>query len=279
MEVTDILDRAIPPSQRRRVAREWLRARQRQMLPSMRSEVLSPSRFADDVTLVAYTFPQEEEDFDFIEFAIRQSWHCLGKLRAVVVADRMTDLVKRFADDCSDWVEVQIEPSIVPGSIDTMSRDCIERLWTRFSTPYCLIVQDDGFPLRDNLDEFLGKYDYIGAPLVRDVTAQYLVDWLRLESLNGGLSLRSRKICRDAAMQWKFWRHIIKPGSRSYVEDVFYGKTACLNPLYRLRNRFAPCKIARRFSLPDFDGVLDIRNHEPKPFGVHGPTAAWQLME
>jgi len=262
------------------MAREWLRAKQREMLPAMRCESCAPSRFRNDVTLVAYTFPTDEADFDFIEFAIRQSWHCLGRLRAVVVADRMTATIRRFADACSEDVEVQVEPSIRPGSITSMSHDCVVRLYTRFDTRYCLIVQDDGFPLRDNLEEFLGKYDFIGCPLVRDIPLQCLVDIFRIECLNGGFSLRSRKICQDAANQWnRYWRHLIKPGSEYHIEDIFYGKTACLNPFYRLRNRFASCKVARRFCLPDFDGILDIRNYEPKPFGVHGPTAVWQLMQ
>ena len=244
----------------------------------MRAALPPRSRHYEEVTLVTYTFPQDESEFDFIEFAIRQSWKCLGKLKTVIIADRMTETLRAFQAAASDDVDVQVEPLLKVGSIASMSSDCIERLYSRFSTPHCLIIQDDGFPLRDNLDEFLGKYDYIGAPTIRDIPVQVIVDLLRSECLNGGFSLRSRRICRDAARQWKFWRHFIKPGSHAHIEDVFYTKTACFNPLYRLRNRFPSSKTARRFSLPDFDGVVDIRTIEPKPFGVHGSCAAWQLM-
>ena len=274
-----VFDRGKTPTERRNAARKWLQEEQRRHLPELRSANLATSRFEKDVTLVTYTFPQDESDFDFIEFAIRQSWNCLGLLKTVVVADRMTQTLNRFKASAGHWVEIQIEPSLKIGNIASMSSDCIERLHTRFSTPYCLIIQDDGFPLRDNLNDFLGKYDYMGSPVIRDLPVQYIVDLLRCECLNGGFSLRSRRICRDAARQWRFWRHFIKPGSHAHAEDVFYTKPACFNPLYRLRNRFPSSKTARLFSLPDFDGVVDIRNITPEPFGIHGPCAAYQLME
>ena len=264
--------------ERRIAARAWLQAEQRRLLPELRSANPASGKFKQDVTLVTYTFPQDESDFDFIEFAIRQSWRCLGLLKTVIIADRTTPTLSRFKTAVGDLAEIQIEPRLKVGDIASMSSDCIERLHTRFSTPYCLIVQDDGFPLCDNLGDFLGKYDYIGAPVIRDTPVQHLTDLLRCTQLNGGFSLRSHRICRDAAEQWRFWRHLIRSGSESHTEDVFYTKTACLNPLYRLRNRFPSSKIARRFSLPDFDCVVDIRNADPKPFGVHGPCAAWQLM-
>lgn len=280
MTAFDVTDIGKTPLQRRKIAREWLHGWQRERLSIMREEKTAHSGFGDKVTLVAYTFPRDAADFDFIEFAIRQSWHCLGMLKVVIVADRETDFIKRFADTYPHDVDVQQEATLVPGSIASMSHDCVTKLHTRFTTPYCLIIQDDGFPIRDNLYEFLGKYDYIGSPVVRDTPLQHLVDIFRIECLNGGFSLRSRKICQEAANQWnRYWRHVLRPGDRLHIEDVFYTKTACLNPFYRFRNRIASCKDARRFSMPDFDGVVDIRNCRRKPFGVHGPTAVFQLHE
>lgn len=279
MNAIDLFDANKTPAQKRQMAREWLRAWQHEKLPGLRGEILDSSHYNEDVTLVAYTFPKNESDFDSIEFSVRQSWHCLGRLKTVVIADRMTPTIHRFAEASHGDVDVQVEPALVPGSIASMSHDCITKLFSRFTTPYCLVVQDDGFPLQGNLGDFLGKYDYIGSPVVRDVPAQYLVDLFRIECLNGGFSLRSRKICQEAATQWnRYWRHFITIGSKYHVEDVFYTKTACFNLLYRFRHRFPSCRVARRFCLPDFDGELDIRNNIPKPFGVHGPTAIWQLM-
>lgn len=278
MDILQLFEPGRTAIENRNLARKWLRDYQRQQLPALRAADVPSSRFCEKITLIAYTFPRDESDFDFIEFAVRKSWECLGRLKAVIVANRMTDALRTFKESAPDIIEIQTEPSLKAGSIDSMSLDCIERLYTRFSTPFCLIIQDDGFPLRDNLDEFLDKFDYIGAPTIRDRPGQSICDLFRLTTLNGGFSLRSRRICRDAARQWKFWKHFIKVGKTPFIEDVFYTKTACRNPLYRLRNRFPSSKAARRFSLPDFDGVVDIRNVEPRPFGVHGPCAAWQLM-
>lgn len=264
--------------ERRKIARAWLRNEQRRMLPSLRGDALLPSPFQSDVTLITYTFPEDEDDFDFIEFAIRQSWRSLGILKTVIVADRMTARLSKFASAHPDFIDVQLESSLRPGDLSSMSDDCILRLHERFASRYCLIIQDDGFPINDNLGDFLGKYDFIGAPAVRDVPAQCLVDVFRCACLNGGFSLRSRRICRDAARQWKFWRHFVKLGSYAHTEDVFYTVTACRNPFYRIRNRFPSCRVARNFSLPDFDGLVDIRGMKGKTFGVHGPTAIWQML-
>ena len=268
-----------PPEECRKQSKEWLKNKQRHHLPSLRKESPELSRFIDEVTLIAYTFPLDENDFDFIEFAVRQSWHCLGILQTVIIADRQTKVISQFAEANAEFISVQIEPTLVPGNISSMSADCIERLYKRFHTRYCLIIQDDGFPVNGNLGDFLGKYDYIGAPAVRDIPAQYLVDIFRCASLNGGFSLRSRRICEDVANQWKFWKHFIKKDSFYHIEDVFYTRVACRNPLFRIRNRFPSSKVARKFSLPDFDGVVDISGMKDKTFGAHGPTAIRQLLK
>lgn len=278
MQESDILNPSLTHLQRRQIAKEWLRRFQREKLPELRREILHKSRFYDDVTIVAYSFPKDAHDFDFIEFAIRYSWQWLGKLKTVIIADRMTERLEKFKVSTQGGVDVQIEPSLIPGDIMSMSSDCIERLYRRFNTPYCLIVQDDGFPLNRNLGDFLGKYDFIGAPTCRDVPAQYLVDIFRCSCLNGGFSLRSKKICEAVSEQWRFFKHFVRIGSEAHAEDVFYTKTACLNLSYRIRFRFAPCKVARLFSMPDFDGVVDIRSFRGTVFGSHGHTAMWQML-
>ena len=277
MPKSDILNITIPPFERRRLARAWLRSEQQKMLPSLRDTVFKDGKLRRAVTLIAYTFPLNDYEFDFVEFSIRQSWRCLGRLKTVIVTNKRTAPISTIEHNFPHDIEIQIEPSLRPGDLSSMSSDCIERLYDRFSTPYCLIIQDDGFPINRNLDDFLYKYDYIGAPSVRDVPAQYLVDLTRCACMNGGFSLRSRHICNLAAKHWHFWRHLTRKGSLAHTEDVFYTKTACLNPLYRIKCRFPSSKIARRFSIPDFDGAVDIRGMKDKTFGVHGPTAIWQL--
>lgn len=274
-----VFDRSVPVAEKRRAARAWLDGWKRSLLPELRTFSFSKSKYADRVTLIIYFFMPTEETFDLFEFSVLKSWATLGRLPTTIVVDRVTDTVERFRTKHPECVRIVVEKNLVVGDIRSMTEDCVERLYTRFDTDYCLIVQDDGFPVLDRMDEFLGRYDYIGAPSVRDVPAQYWVDITRCACMNGGFSLRSRKICCDVAQQWRFWKKHIPRTSCLYSEDVIYSQVCCRNPFFRLRNRFPSSKIARRFSLPDFDGVVDIRSENCVPMGVHGPTAIWQLAQ
>ena len=123
-----------------------------------------------DVTVVMYFFwngdaaPGKWPDF---EGALLATWRCCGCLPTVVVSNANHPCVVDFAARYSN-VQVQIEDSLAPGDINAMSIDCNARLYARFSTKYVLIVQDDGFPIRPGLDEFVEMgYDFIGAPYCR----------------------------------------------------------------------------------------------------------------
>ena len=255
---------------------KWLRDFQRRNLARLRDCRFSPSDISSELTLVIYTFPQAASDFDFIEFSIRHSWRTLGLLPTVVIADRHADPLDAFASANRDFVELQIEPRLRPGHIDSMSADCIQRLHARFQTPYCLIIQNDGIPLQNNVREFLGVWDYLGAPTVRDVPAQKLVDWFKVACLNGGFSIRSKRLCQAVAARWSFFRHFIGETSPWAIDDVFYTRTACLDPTYRFCFRFPPCKSARSFAVIDFDGKLDVNTLATVPFGVHGASTIRQ---
>lgn len=257
-------------------ARLQLRKWQVQNLPMLRQTSFAKSAYADDVTLIAYTFPRDPVDFDYVEFSIRHSWRLLGMLKTVVVADRMTDRLAAFKESNPKFVDIQVEPSLQVGDVPSMSADCIERLHLRFTTPYCLIVQDDGFPLRDNLGEFIGHYDFFGAPTYRPSRLAPIVDCLRLFGMNGGFSLRSRRICEGVAREWQ--RKPLKKGCLEQTEDVFYTVTACRNLRYRWRHRFPGSDLARRFSVIDFDGALDVQSLGFIPFGIHGASTAMQYM-
>lgn len=259
--------------------RIWLRKFQRDKLPELRAGVFKASKFVDEVTLIAYTFPMDEKDFDFVEFAILKSWSLLGKLKVVVVADRMTSCLRDFLDSWGGWVDVQIESSLCCGDIVSMSSDCIRRLYARFETPNCLVIQDDGFPIQDNLCDFLGKWDFVGAPTVRDVPLQKLVDWFHVAGFNGGFSLRSKRFCTEVSRSWKFFERFISPGSKWAVEDVYYSRTVFFNPLFWFRFRFPTCRQSRKFAVLDFDGVLDLKLLRQIPFGIHGASTARQWFE
>ncbi len=226
------------------------------------------------VTALAYFFrdaARYDEKFVHLAGAILETWRKCGRLKTVVVTNRVGDALARFAARYP-WVEVQVEPSLVPGDIDTMSRDCISRLGERFATPYVLIVQDDGFPLREGLEEFVALgYDFIGAPFCRDrPIPRLLTRLLRFAPMNGGFSLRSRRGCRIVADYWR--RHYAnEPFRPDFVEDNFYtnflprrhvGAWLQLNP--------CPCGRAARFS---YDGSFPLDVRRGLPFGFHNARA------
>ena len=230
--------------------REW----QENRLCNLRKCRFVQSRYADKVTLVAYAFPLDVESvaFDWIECAVRQSWATMGMLKTVLIVHKDFEKAKRFSMDYPDWIDVQIEPSLEPGRIETMSADCCARLHSRFQTPYCLIIQDDGFPLKDILGEFLGKYDYVGAPYVRiswwrNLICSILGYWMS----NGGFSLRSKRICETAAFWWERKYKASHPCEKT-IDDLYYTRTLPLRHLsYRFNYRIAPNRVAIRFSYDD----------------------------
>lgn len=254
--------------------REWQRAR----LAAMGESALPGKTGPTEVTVLAYFFrPPETASvfFPYIKCAVLETWRHCGWLKTVIVVHSPTRPVVEFASRFPKWVEIQSEASLVEkgrGSIPSMSRDCIERLGCRFSTKYVLIVQDDGFPIRPGLEEFTGKWDYVGAPWAGDD------DWITRRLLetsnivgNGGFSLRSREICHEAARLWKAgWRHL--PDCYLTQEDIFYTRfLPRWSSGYRAGVHLAPPDVAARFSvertaLPD-----------NLPFGFHSAEAFAKL--
>lgn len=232
-------------------ARERLAAWAADRLPALRAAPIPLCRHPG-VTLLIYAFPQDVR-FDLFEHAIRQSWAVLGALPTVVVTHDAS-LVPPMPG-----VEVQVEPTLRAGGLDAMSLDCITRLHTRFATPHVLIVQDDGFPLRDDLDRFL-RYDYVGAPdLTPSKRRGRLADLLGLTVLNGGFSLRSRRVCRLAARLWRLnpCRWHIPP------EDRFYSPLRLWPGM-----RFPPARVAAAFSQDALDDGHTLWP-EVAPMGMH----------
>ena len=223
-----------------------------------------------EVTVLAYHFWTREgygAAFAHVQHAIEETWRHCGALKTVLVVNERQPCVDTFAASHPN-VEVQEEPSLVPGDIHTMSVDCNSRLYTRFKTPYVLIVQNDGYPLRDGLRDFVGRYDFIGAPYVRDVWWKRLV--CRLFSCwtqNGGFSLRSRRICEAAAKLWN--EKYSKMGKcANSSEDIFYTQFLPLHDrAYRRTFRLATNRESLRFS---WDAIVPIPQPKDLPFGAHG---------
>lgn len=230
------------------------------------------------VTILTYYFRSKKEDpigFLPLAHAIYETWRHCGKLNTVIVVNEKLPSVVEFASKNLN-VELQVETSLKPSEIQTMSDDCNGKLYKRFSTQYVLIVQDDGYPLRSGLEEFVGKYDFIGAPYVRDVWWKNLICrsvgcWVQ----NGGFSLRSRRICEAAACYWneKYAKRLsCSPAS---AEDLFYTQYLPLHErAYRRRFRLATNRESLRFS---WDMLVPIPPPSALPFGFHRKDSCEKL--
>ena len=179
----------------------------------------------NNVTMVAYYF-NGEKDFDEkfwqTEFAILKTFQTQGVMPAVLVVNRISDAIKIFCDKFS--IKIQLAENLIPGKIKTLALDMVENLCTRFDSDYVLTIQEDGFPLRPGLEEFVSKYDYIGAPWVRHSTYYDLYPYKYCVG-NGGFSLRSKRLCEIASCVYKkyfkrfpYWWYILG-------DDTFYCKT------------------------------------------------------
>lgn len=227
---------------------------------------------AEQVTILIYTFPSpgcEDGAFAKIVASIERTWKFVGRLKTVIVASRHFPAVDGFAAQHPD-VELQIEPTIVPGQIKTMSLDCIKRLYTRFSTPYVLIIQDDGFPIRRGLEEFVGKCDFYGAPIISDGWKRKLAYAIGMGSFNGGFSLRSLALCEQAAEKWySFFSKFMSEDNRHLGEDFYYTTLLKFLPSTWWRFRFPSEAEAFSFSV-DLLGGRVTPPDGISPFGVHG---------
>ena len=228
-----------------------------------------------DVTALMYFFWSEDkaaERWPEFKGAILETWRKCGLLKTVIVTNVLHQCLRDF-EGAFDNVELQEENRLIPGDIVTMSHDCNSRLHERFSTDYVLIIQNDGFPLRTGLDEFVeAGYDFIGAPHCRPLfLPSLLTRLLPYCPSNGGFSLRSRRLCCLAANLWESGRFASKP----YVEDViaedyFYTKTLPLSSLGNwLRRNQAPSCLSDRFSY----GAAFPLSSAALPFGFHTATA------
>ena len=279
-DCTYLFDNTVPFLEKHYAFKRWLHIWERANLPMLQERSFPVSRYAGIITLVFYSFADNEDDFDMHEFAILHTWRMLGKVLVTLITDRYTQRIKLFKEQHSCYVSVVVSPKLKPGSIESMSEDCLSSLHEHFETPYCLVLQDDGFPIQDNLDQFLGKWDYIGAPSVRDSFRQHIADLLLRDCLNGGFSLRSRRYCMAVASNWRIW------GSRyskfrgfGPEEDFLYSCVMRINPWMRIRYRFPGARVARNFAFFDLLGGFDASTLKEKPFGLHGQSTIWQFRE
>ncbi|MDD3544065.1 MAG: DUF5672 family protein [Kiritimatiellae bacterium] len=257
--------------------RAWLRGRL--ALPSA-----APSNpGTSEVTLAAYHFyplASFDTEWDCLEAAIRETWRQCGLLHSVVIANRITRKLEDFAASSDGFVRIELCEHLIPGDLYSMSIDCISNLYKRFDTPYVLIIQNDGFPIRPGLESFLKTpCDYWGAPWPQEKD-----DWItrlllhhRSQVGNGGFSLRSRRIC-EMASRYHQRKYKYLPSCYFMTEDYFFCKTLpTLEKEYRNSIITASPEAAASFSLEEH--VALYRSLKTKPFGFHSARAFVQLQK
>lgn len=254
---------------------EWQQLR----LGRLRNIPFLPAR-VKDVTIVIYHFwnrDQFDSQFDAVECAICETWlHC-GMLKTCLVLNQVTPHVETFIEKYSHTVDVRVNAELIPGDIPSMSADCNANLHRYFDTENVLVIQNDGYPLREGLEAFAGRYDYVGAPFLRNTRMNRLMGfWPRFAVGNGGFSLRSKRICEMAAYYWRKRYHHLPRHYRLVREDAFY---CVLLPLlerpYRRAMRMAPLEVAQQFSYDHLYGQAPAA----LPFGFHGVRAFQYLVK
>lgn len=249
---------------------EW----QQQNLPQLRRLAFRPSAVRN-VSVLSYYFRNGDEfdrSFWRTEFAFLKTFETQGVMPSVLVVNLETPEVASFCEKYG--IELQVEKSLIPGQIKTLALDSISNLYARFKTDYVLTIQDDGFPLHPGLEEFIGRYDYIGAPWVHHNTYYDLYPYKYCVG-NGGFSLRSRRICEAANRYYSLYFRKLPYWWYILGDDTFYCKTLRFwFPSFRRQFSWAPREVASRFSL---ECNSDFLPQGAVPLGFHG-KAGWQKV-
>ncbi len=231
----------------------------------------------DDVTVVAYVFaPRDKmpDSVESIELALRETYRHCGMLKTTLVVNQMTERLEYLKSDFGGYLRIEIDTSLVPGDIVGFSRNMIKTLPERFDTPYILNIHPDGFPLRSGLDEFVGRWDYIGGSW--NISNDDLITRVLLSrndgAGNGGFALRTRKICELGAAAYRhFWKII--PDCYLLYEDIFFTRFLTRwHPGYAKNIRLASRSEALKFSVA---GDLISEDYlDGIPFGFH----SWKVL-
>ena len=240
---------------------EWIR----QFLPRLGERSFSASRIGN-VTLLSYFFWDDdriETKFYTVECAFLSAFYRYGLMPSVLVVNKRTRCMDEFCGRYS--IKIDIDPNLT-GGVPRMNIDCNRNLYKRFDTDYVLIIQSDGMLVSPGLEEFVGKYDYVGAPWSAHTTWKKHLPYAKYLVGNGGLALRSKRICRCAAELYGRWFAKL-PYSWFVSDDVFYARTLrCLFPSYRRDFVFPSPEIAGRFSI---EGNRDYLPSDKPPVGFH----------
>lgn len=159
-----------------------------------------------------------------MECAFLSAFRCFGLMKAVLVTNRITSRMKAFADRYQ--IELQVEPALDSADgVKALCLDSVAKMHTRFKTDYVLTLQTDGFPINSGLEEFVGPYDYIGAPFPGHIYWYDFYPYPRYAVGNGGFSLRSHAICEASSVAYKKISRWVPYSQFIFGDDVFYCKT------------------------------------------------------
>lgn len=249
-------------------------------LPALKRVPFSPPCSRDVTLFTHWLWGDDRFDslLDSLLAAILMAWRFCGRLPVALIVNRVTPALQKMSEE---WgIRLEVEPHLRGGGGNArdLNRDAILNLSTRFETEYVLSFQNHAFPLRAGLEEFLGKYDYIGAPWTfgkDDWITRFLLRH-RGDVGNGAFTLRSRQLCETVA--WYYRRkYQWLPHCYLVIDDYFIAKTLpSFEKRYRETIRIAPADVAAKFALED-----NVALHESihaNPFGFHGPRAFSQLL-
>ena len=232
----------------------------------------------DDVTALAYIFGTKDEMPQYveaIEFALRETYRWCGRLKTTLVVNQMTERLEYLQSIFGSDFRVDVDDTLKIGDIVGFSRNMIKTLPNRFDTPYVLNIHPDGFPLRSGLEDFLGRWDYIGGPW--NIDSDDFVTKVLLSrndgAGNGGFALRSRKICETGAAAYnRLWKMI--PDCYLLYEDIFFTRFLPRWHIgYSKKIALASRQESLRFSL--CDELLQKERLMEMPFGFH----SWKALQ
>jgi hypothetical protein len=153
---------------------------------------------------------------------------------------------KKYLDHVAEIVHLEELDDITTFHIDIYNNILKNsKFWRSLRAKKCIVVQNDGFIVREGAEEFL-KYDYVGAPWADASGNEYLRDHVNSDMVgNGGLSLRSVSKMIEITDKYVDEKRILFFHNINYIpEDVYFCKY-----LKKLENACMPDKVtANKFS-------------------------------
>jgi hypothetical protein len=145
-----------------------------------------------------------------------------------------------------------------PLTYDEYNTWCLHNLSDYVNTDYCILFQDDGFPLNPECwrDEFL-DYDYVGTPITEKMGIPFKEEMIG----GGGFTLRSKKLI-------EFTKSIPRPNQYgNYLNEDTTIVVEYRDEIVDLGMKICPRDIAKYFSLQN-PIYQDITLYNT--FGFHG---------